>query len=65
MVETHWGQPVAPPYPVGTVVILNNAAGAAGHVGLIVGTDATTIQVLGGNQGGHGGPDKVSIVPFP
>ena len=63
--ETNWGQPVAPPYPVGTVVILNNAAGAAGHVGLIVGTDATSIQVLGGNQGGHGGPDKVSIVPFP
>ena len=63
--ETNWGQPVAPPYPVGTVVILDTAAGAAGHVGLIVGTDATTIQVLGGNQGGHGGPDKVSIVPFP
>lgn len=59
--ETSWGQDVAAPYPVGTVVVLNDAAGAAAHVGLIVGSDATTLQVLGGNQGT---PGKVSVVPY-
>lgn len=54
--------PAGTPYPVGTVVVLNNQSGAPGHVGLIVGNDATTLQVLGGNQGS---PGKVSIVPYP
>lgn len=56
-----WGQDVAAPYPVGTVVVLNDANGTAAHVGLIVGSDATTLQVLGGNQGN---PGKVSVVPY-
>ncbi len=60
-----WGTAVAAPFPVGTVVVLNDNAGNAGHVGLIVDSNATTLQVLGGNQGGGGiGPDKVGIVPF-
>jgi uncharacterized protein (TIGR02594 family) len=57
----NWGNDVLAPYPVGTVVVLNAAAGAAAHVGLIVGSDATTLQVLGGNQGN---PGKVSVVPY-
>lgn len=60
-----WGSPVSEPFPPGTVVVLNDNAGNAGHVGLIVGSDAANVQVLGGNQGGGGvGPDKVGIVPF-
>lgn len=63
-----WGEEVPAPasgahYPVGTVVVLNDRqGGAASHVGLIVGNDDQTLQVLGGNQGS---PGKVSIVPFP
>ncbi|GEP58356.1 phage tail tip lysozyme [Reyranella soli] len=61
----NWGNPVAEPFPVGTVVVLNDNAGNAGHVGLIAGSDAANIQVLGGNQGGGSvGPDKVGIVPL-
>lgn len=60
-----WGNPVAAPFPAGTVVVLNDDAGNAGHVGLIVESDGATLKVLGGNQGGGGrGPDKVGIVPF-
>lgn len=60
-----WGSDVGEPFPVGTVVLLNDNAGKAGHIGLIVGSDAANVQVLGGNQGGGGiGPDKVGIVPF-
>ena len=62
-----WGDDVPPTapgaaYPIGTVVVLNDGNGKAGHVGLIVGNDDATLQVLGGNQGS---PGKVSIVPFP
>ncbi|MBY0324874.1 MAG: TIGR02594 family protein [Reyranella sp.] len=61
----NWGSPVSEPFPPGTVVVLNDNAGNAGHVGLIVGSDAANVQVLGGNQGGgRVGPDKVGIVPF-
>ncbi|TAJ40223.1 MAG: hypothetical protein EPO55_09470 [Reyranella sp.] len=58
-----WGSdvPAAASYPVGTVVVLNDANGAVAHVGLVVGSDAATLQVLGGNQGS---PGKVSIVPY-
>src|SRR5262249_31587600 len=64
---SNWGREVSAPFPAGTVVVLRSTAGTAGHVGLIVeGSNANTIRVLGGNQGGGGhGPDKVSIVPFP
>lgn len=60
-----WGQPAGAPFTAGTVVVLKAGDGSAGHVGLIVGAAGDEISVLGGNQGGGGGPDRVSIVPFP
>lgn len=52
-----WGVPLADP-AVGCVVVFERQGG--GHVGLVVGMDATgRLLVLGGNQG-----NAVSIAPF-
>jgi uncharacterized protein (TIGR02594 family) len=55
----NWGQPATDPHRIGTVIVLK-----AGHVGFLVGEADGTVKLLAGNQGGHGGPDHVGIVPF-
>lgn len=52
-----WGQPLAGPV-VGAVACKTREGG--GHVGFVVGATATTVTLLGGNQG-----DKVCIATFP
>lgn len=52
-----WGEALSKPY-YGCIVVFTREGG--GHVGFVVGKDATgRLMVLGGNQG-----DKVSIAPF-
>lgn len=50
-----WGETLKEPR-VGCVVVLRRGAPPSGHVGFVIGFDATTLSVLGGNQG-----DKVKI----
>lgn len=54
-----WGVPVAS-FRLGAVAVLTRGTDAAqGHVGFVVGESATTLMLLGGNQG-----DRVSVEAF-
>lgn len=56
----NWGRPVDTP-EIGAIVVLQRGNDATtGHVGFVCGSDATRVQVLGGNQA-----DAVSIRWFP
>jgi uncharacterized protein (TIGR02594 family) len=58
-----WGQAVAQPSE-GDIVVFSrtggNAAAGSGHVGFYLGDDASTVKVLGGNQG-----NRIAIVDYP
>ena len=54
-----WGAAVTEPVIGAVVVFPRGMDPRQGHVGLVAGFDATTIQVLGGNQS-----NSVSIKPF-
>lgn len=55
-----WGEPVDAERPGAVVVLSRGKSEALGHVGFLVASDATRVQVLGGNQN-----DRVSILWFP
>lgn len=61
----NWGGRADPPSRLGTVVVLRpQSANSSGHVGFLMGESGGKVQLLAGNQGGHGGPDRVSVVAF-
>ena len=60
--EDKWGQAVAKPFPIGSIVVLK-PANSDGHVGFLAeGSTDDVICILGGNQGN---PGHVSIAKFP
>jgi uncharacterized protein (TIGR02594 family) len=59
-----WGNPATDPHRIGTVIVLKANENRSGHVGFLVGEADGNVQLLAGNQGGHGGPDHVGVVPF-
>jgi uncharacterized protein (TIGR02594 family) len=61
----NWGRTADDPSRTGTVVVLRpQSLKSSGHVGFLVGESGGRVELLAGNQGGHGGPDRVSVVPF-
>lgn len=60
--ENKWGQAVAKPFPIGSIVVLKPET-SDGHVGFLAeGSTDDVICILGGNQGN---PGHVSIAKFP
>ncbi len=63
--QNKWGQKAEKPFPIGSIVVLK-PRDSDGHVGFVAeGSTDEVICLLGGNQGGGNGPDRVGIVKFP